>query len=168
MTQKPEEAGVSKNTAAVIVVVAVLACSTIFPASSMAGNQFPPKAVKADPIVGTWECSGSPPPFIVIKNFNAGGTMMEIDNITTQESPTIGTWKRTGDLTYFLVARQITYDASGNFAGIFHYTQPLTMDSSHDTLEGTFDATLVDPDGNAIPQGSGEVSCKRMPFKSEP
>jgi len=164
MAQKHEMGNDRKS----MILAVVIVCCTLFQASLLAGDESSPKAIHDDPIVGTWECTGSPPPFIVIKNFNAGGTMMEIDNITFQESPTIGSWKRTGDLTYFLVARQITYDPSGNFAGVFHYTQPLTMDPSRKTMKGTFDATLVDPSGNTIPFGSGEVSCAIVPFNSAP
>ena len=124
--------------------------------------------VVTNPIVGTWECSGSPPPFLVTKDFNAGGTMIEVDNISFQESPTIGRWKQTGPLSYFLVARQYTFDPSGNFVGTYQYTQPLTMDSSLDSLEGTFNSTLVDPNGNSIASGSGQVRSKRMPFDAQP
>ena len=122
----------------------------------------------SDPVIGTWECDGNPPPFKVIKNFNAGGTMMEIDNISPLESPTIGSWQRTSPLHYFLVARQITYNPDGTFAGIFHYTQPLVMDAGGNSMHGTFEAALVDPDGNSIPFGDGEVSCTRMPFAEHP
>jgi len=168
MTQRSEDVRTIKRKSLAILGIAVLACAGMFSASAQLGGQSSHKPVNMDPIVGTWECSGSPPPFIVIKNFNAGGTMMEVDNVSTQESPTVGTWKRTGDLTYFLVARQISFDPSGTFAGVFHYTQPLNLDESQTTLKGTFDATFVDPNGNVSPAGTGEVSCARMPFTALP
>jgi hypothetical protein len=115
-----------------------------------------------DVVVGTWECDGSPPPFKVTKNFEAGGTMMEIDNITPLESPTIGSWKRVGYLRYFLVARQYTYDSNQNWVGTFHYTQPLTMDPSYQTMQGTFHFVLLDPNGQVLDSGDGQVSCRRM------
>jgi hypothetical protein len=138
-----------------------LAASTLTSATADETNE------TVDRIVGTWECDGGPPPFKVIKNFEAGGTMMEIDNIAFQESPTIGRWKRLAPLKYLLVARQYTYDPDGTWVGTFHYTQPLTMDPSLETLSGTFHFELIDPAGNSISSGDGAVVCKRMSF-SEP
>ena len=115
-----------------------------------------------DPIVGTWECDGGPPPFKVIKNFELGGTMMEVDNIAFQESPTIGRWTRLAPLKYFLAARQFTYDPDGTWVGTFHYTQPLTMTSSLESMSGTFYFELIDPNGVSISSGDGAVVCQRM------
>ena len=155
-----------------VTIVALVAISILVAAVSRAdqnsNSAFHPQVLISSPIIGTWECSGGPPPFKVTKNFNAGGTMMEIDNISPFESPTVGSWKQTSPLTFFLVARQFTYDPSGNFLGTFHYTQPLTMDSSRNSIEGTFQATFVDPNGIESDAGSGEVNCARMPFEIHP
>jgi len=117
-----------------------------------------------DTIVGVWTCDGGPPPFKVIKTFAATGTMMEIDNIAFQESPTVGIWKRTGALDYFLVARQFVFNPDGSWAGTFFYSQPLVMDASHKSMNGTFPAQFVDPNGNSSDAGGGAVSCTRMTF----
>jgi len=166
--QTADSLGTIKNRALAIVAISLVACFSMFSVRAQSQGQLESKPVKEDPIVGTWECNGSPPPFIVIKNFNAGGTMMEVDNVTTAESPTVGTWKRTEELSYFLVARQISFDTRGNFAGVFHYTQPLTMDASEATMKGTFDATFVDPNGNVTPAGTGQVSCTRIALTLQP
>lgn len=126
-----------------------------------------PLPVAADPpdgIVGVWTCDGEPGPFKVVKTFAAEGTMMELDNITFQESPTVGVWKRTDNLHYFLVARQFAFNPDGSWAGTFFYSQPLVMDPSRTTMTGTFHAQFVDPSGNSSDAGNGSVSCARMTF----
>ena len=121
-----------------------------------------------DPIVGTWTCKVPPaggfPGFDVVKNFQVGGTIVEMDNAgpSSQETATLGNWKHTGKLTYGLVLQQFTYDLSGNFAGAYHITQPLTLDESLTTLEGSFQFDLVDANGNVLASGSGTVSCGRL------
>ena len=119
---------------------------------------------EGDRIVVVWTCDGEPGPFKVIKTFTAEGTMMEIDNIAFQESPTVGIWKRTGTLHYFLVARQFSFDPDGAWAGTYYYSQPLVMESSHKAMKGTFHAEFVDPTGKATDAGNGSVSCSRMTF----
>jgi hypothetical protein len=121
-------------------------------------------ADERDGIVGVWTCDGEPGPFKVIKTFAAEGTMMEVDNITFQESPTVGVWKRTGTLHYFLVARQFAFNPDGSWAGTFFYSQPLVMDPSRTAMTGTFHAQFVDPSGNSTDAGNGSVSCSRMTF----
>ena len=118
-----------------------------------------------DPIVGTWVCDGGPVPFKVNKIFAAEGTMMEVDNVTFQESPTVGIWKRTGTLHFFLVARQFAFEPDGTWSGTFYYSQPLVMDPSRKTMTGTYHARFVDPNGNSTDAGDGAVSCSRMTFK---
>ena len=134
---------------------------------------FHPQPVMTDPIVGTWECTVPPgdgfPEVRVIKDIHAGGTVLEIDNAAppSQETPTVGDWKRTGSLTYLAKLRQMTFDASGNFIGTFHYTNPLTISPSLNSMQGTFDYTLVDPNGNVIASGGGTVSCSRLSHVNE-
>jgi hypothetical protein len=117
-----------------------------------------------DGIVGVWTCDGVPGPFKVIKTFAREGTMMEIDNIAFQESPTVGIWKITGELHYFLVARQFAFNPDGTWAGTFFYSQPLVIDPSLKTMKGTFHAQFVDANGNSSDAGDGAVSCARMMF----
>ena len=117
-----------------------------------------------DGIVGVWTCDGVPGPFKVMKTFARAGTMMEIDNITFQESPTVGIWKKTGALHYFLVARQFAFNPDGTWAGTYFYSQPLVIDPSLQTMNGTFHAQFVDANGNSSDAGDGAVSCARMTF----
>lgn len=121
-------------------------------------------AAEQDVIVGVWTCDGEPGPFKVIKTFAAEGTMMELDNITFQESPTVGIWKRTGALQYLLVARQFAFNPDGSWAGTYFYSQPLVVDPSRKALSGTFHAQFVDPSGNSTDAGTGSVNCVRMTF----
>jgi len=126
-----------------------------------------------DPIVGTWNCVVpansspclAPGCFNVIKNFHAGGTMTEMDNLAppSQESVVLGDWKRTGkheNRTYTANLEQFDF-AGGSFQGTFHYVTPITLDRSLDRLTGSFHATEVDPFGNVTDLGSGTFSCTR-------
>ena len=125
---------------------------------------------KTDPIVGTWNCvvpahtspCVAPGCFNVIKNFHAGGTMIEMDNLAppSQESVVLGDWKPTGRLTYIAELEQFDF-AGGSFQGTFHYTTPIMLAHSHNSLTGSFHATEVDPYGNVTDLGSGTFSCTR-------
>ena len=127
-----------------------------------------PQPILTDPLVGTWECTVPPgggfPEVKVIKNIHADGTMLEIDNAAppSQETPTVGDWRRVGFLSYVAQLRQMTFDPSGNFVGTFHFTNPLTISPSLNSMQGTFDYTLVDLGGNVIATGNGTVSCARL------
>jgi hypothetical protein len=145
------------NPTALASLVAATALAALTPVPAAASDD-------EDAIVGVWTCDGGPPPFKVIKTFAAAGTMMEIDNIAFQESPTVGIWKRTGKLDFFLVARQFSFNPDGSWAGTFFYSQPLVMDPSHKSMSGTFHAQFVDANGNSTDAGGGEVSCARMTF----
>ncbi|MGH8132213.1 MAG: hypothetical protein ACRETP_03120 [Steroidobacteraceae bacterium] len=140
---------------AILVSAAVLSVSASMPAAA---------DDEQDVIVGVWTCDGEPGPFKVIKTFAVEGTMMEIDNITFQESPTVGVWKRSSTLHYFLVARQFAFNPDGSWAGTYFYSQPLVMDPSRKAMTGTFHAQFVDPSGNSTDAGTGSVSCSRMTF----
>jgi hypothetical protein len=95
----------------------------------------------------------------VIKTFAATGTMMEINNVAFQESATVGIWKRTSALHYFLVARQFAFNPDGTWAGTYFYSQPLVMDPSHKAMTGTYHARFVDPNNNSSDAGDGAVTC---------
>ena len=115
-------------------------------------------------IVGVWTCDGEPGPFKVIKTFAAEGTMMEVDNITFQESPTVGVWKRTGALHYLLVALQFAFNPDGTWAGTYFYSQPLVMAPARNAMTGGGHAQFVDPSGRLTDAGSFSVTCWRMTF----
>src|SRR5713226_3905300 len=109
--------------------------------------------VFTDPIVGAWNCTippaGGAPAFNDIKNIHVGGTQSEIDDAAppSQESPTVGTWASTGELTYSQKAYQKLWDANGNLLGTWHYLGPMSLNAALNQLsiEGT--ATLFDANG---------------------
>lgn len=122
----------------------------------------------ADPIAGAWNCSippaGGAPAFTDIKNIHVGGTQSEIDNAAppSQESPTVGTWTKTGPLTYSQKAYQMSWDSSGNFLGLWHYVGPMTLRPSLNELSIMGTATLVDGNGHVVTSFPFTASCKRL------
>src|SRR5437899_8552250 len=97
-----------KGIAAMLVTGAVLVLFGLAVARSNGGDS--QDADQTDRIVGTWNCTVpantspclAPDCFNVIKNFHAGGTMVEMDNLNSpsQESIVLGDWTRTGRRTY--------------------------------------------------------------------
>lgn len=125
-------------------------------------------AVRGDPIVGAWNCAippaGGAPAFTDIKNIHVGGTQSEIDNAAppSQESPTVGTWTKTGRRSYAQKAYQQIWDASGNFVGTFHYTGPMQLTPSLNGLNVQGTATLYDPQGNVAQSFPFTATCTRL------
>jgi hypothetical protein len=126
------------------------------------------RPVFTDPIVGAWNCAipsaGGAAAFNDIKNIHVGVTQSEIDDAVppSQESPTVGTWVRTGPLTYTQKAYQKSWDASGNFLGTFHYLGPMALNSSLNQLSIPGTATLFDANGNVVTEFPFTASCNRL------
>src|SRR5260370_23381361 len=126
------------------------------------------RPVFTDPIVGAWNCTipaaGGAPAFNDIKNIHVGGTQSEIDDAAppSQESPTVGTWARTGPLTYSQKAYQKLWDANGNLLGTWHYLAPMSLNDALNQLsiEGT--ATFFDPNVNVATSFPFTASCNRL------
>lgn len=152
------------------VLVGVAVVMALLAVGSVRGGDEPsaPRPVFTDPIVGQWDCSippaGGAPGFTVVKNIHVGGTESEIDNAAppSQESPTVGTWTKTGPLTYTQNAYQMSWDASGNFLGTWNYTGSMTVSSRLNTLNIPGLATLVDVNGNVIMSFPFTASCSRL------
>ena len=131
-------------------------------------NASPKKPMFTGPIVGAWNCqippAGGAPGFNDIKNIHVGGTQSEIDNAAppSQESPTVGTWKRTGTLTYSQKANQMSWDPSGNFIGTWYYAGPMTLAPNLNDLNIDGTATLVDANGNVITSFPFTATCTRL------
>ena len=126
------------------------------------------RPVFTDPIAGAWNCTippaGGAPAFNDIKNIHVGGTQSEIDDAAppSQESPTVGTWTKTGLLTYSQKAYQKSWDASGNLLGTWHYTGPMALNSSLSELSIEGIATLFDSNGNIVTSFPFTASCTRL------
>ncbi len=156
-----------RTSATVLVGVLVMALVGV---GNLQGDDRPagPKPVFIDPIVGQWNCpippAGNAPGFTVIKNIHVGGTESEIDNAAppSQESPTVGTWTKTGHLAYTQNAYQMSWDGSGNFMGTWNYTGSMTVGSGHNTLNIQGVATFVDARGNVQPSFTFTASCTRL------
>ncbi len=136
--------------------VAVVAIMALPVQSLLAAGNDEPEVVQTDPIVGAWNCAippaGGAPAFTDIKNIHVGGTQSEIDNAAppSQESPTVGTWTKTGRRNYSQKAYQQIWDASGTFLGTYHYTGPMTLTQSFNELNIVGEATFYDPKGNVV------------------
>jgi len=100
-----------------------------------------------DPIVGTWNESGAlldgSAPFLVIMNFNAGGTTVETDTAGTNssaspgESIDLGTWQKTATRQYRFHDENFIYNSSGNLEDININVCNITMDKSQNSFTGT-------------------------------
>jgi hypothetical protein len=164
-----------------IIVIGVAGFMALAPVNFLRSNtnDFQPRIVLTDPIVGSWNClippAGGSAQFNDIKNIHVGGTQSEIDNAAppSLESPTVGTWKHADDggnagsgekrsLSYRQDAYQMIWDPSGNFVGTFHYFGPMSLDPSLNTLNITGTATLVDANGNEITSFPFTASCSRL------
>lgn len=162
-----------------IIVVGVAGFMALVPVKFLRSNtnDFQPRIVLTDPIVGSWNClippAGGAPQFNDIKNIHAGGTQSEIDNAAppSLESPTVGTWKHVDDagsdgtkpsLSYRQDAYQMIWDPSGAFVGTFHYFGPMSLDSSLSNLRITGTATLVDANGNEVTSFPFTAACSRL------
>ena len=147
-----------------VVVVALIAVGSLQGADEASAQ----KPVFTDPIVGQWNCpippAGGAPGFTVIKNIHVGGTESEIDNAAppSQESPTVGTWTKTGHRAYAQNAYQMSWDASGNFIGTWNYTGSMTVSSTLNALNIQGLATLVDANGNVLTSFPFTASCTRL------
>lgn len=149
--------------------VVALAAMTLPPVQSLSAAGSDEQAVlKTDPIVGAWNClippAGGVRAFADIKNIHMGGTQSEIDNAAppSQESPTVGTWTKTGTRTYSQKAYQQVWDASGNFVGTFHYTGPMRLTPSQNELNIQGTATLFDSNGQVATSFSFTAHCTRL------
>jgi hypothetical protein len=126
------------------------------------------RPVFTDPIVGAWNCTippaGGAPAFNDIKNIHVGGTQSEIDDAAppSQESPTVGTWTKTGPLAYSQKAYQKSWDASGNLLGTWHYTGPMALNSDLSELSIEGIATLFDSNGNVVTSFPFTASCTQL------
>jgi hypothetical protein len=124
--------------------------------------------VFTDHIVGAWNCTippaGGAPAFNDIKNIHVGGTQSEIDDAAppSQESPTVGTWIKTGPLTYSQKAYQKSWDANGNLLGTWHYLGPMSLNASLNQLSIQGTATLFDPNENVVTTFPFTASCNRL------
>lgn len=153
-----------------VLAVTCVAVFALLPVAYVVGEQEgqPRVPVFTDSIVGAWNCTippaGGAPAFNDIKNIHVGGTQSEIDDAAppSQESPTVGTWVRTGPLTYSQKAYQKSWDANGNFLGTFHYLGPMSLNAALNQLsiEGT--ATLFDANGNVVTSFPFTASCNRL------
>jgi hypothetical protein len=151
-------------------ILAVVMAMALIAVGSLQGEDGPPagKPLFTDPIVGQWNCpippAGGAPGFTVIKNMHVGGTESEIDNAVppSQESPTVGTWTKTGHLTYTQNAYQMSWSAGGNFMGTWNYTGSMTVSSTLKALNILGLATLVDANGNILASFPFTASCTRL------
>jgi len=155
-----------------IVLSAILVVAVMLPAARTLAATDGERS-KDDPVVGTWNCTlpesstfGLSGQINVIKSFHADGTITEMDTAgpPSTQTPTLGTWTRTGNRTYSVKLQQFLFDSSGNFLGTARYVHPtLTMNQTGNTLSGTVDGTFLDATtGTEYPIFTGlGLSCRR-------
>jgi hypothetical protein len=101
-------------------------------------------AQTTDPLVGTWNVKGSStglPNFILVTNFNAGGTTEEFDstgtNPSANESIGLGKWRKVASLAYRFKLENFVYNSSGNLVAIAISNGSLALSSTLNTFSAT-------------------------------
>lgn len=150
-----------------ISIVAVCALLLAGPSPAFAQNQ--------EPVVGTWNVTGSSPgaPFIAVITFNLGGTTVEYDTAGTNssaspgESINLGKWTKTANLAYSFKEENYVYDSSGNLFLVDISTVSITLDSTGNTFKGHgvtsfYNCSLSLCPGTLVTSASVQVTGKRF------
>jgi hypothetical protein len=117
-----------------MLILAVAAVVSLLPRPGHAQSQ--------DPLIGTWNLSGTVAgsPFIAVMTFNTGGTTLEIDTEGTNssaspgESVSMGTWNKTGSLRYSFKEQNYDYDETGALSSLTVTTCSVTLASSRNSF----------------------------------
>jgi hypothetical protein len=95
--------------------------------------------------------------------WNAGGTEVHNPNVDPRTGNVcLGAWKEAAPRTFKLTHRVWFYDANGNFQGVGHLSELLTLGDRGDTHSGTFTLDIYDPAGNLVAEVSGTVVGERI------
>ncbi len=128
-----------------------------------------------EPIVGTWITvvtptgDGAPPPFPQLLTFNEGGTAIFSaagPPVPALGNPGHGVWKKIGHRKYAATFVQLTFDGVTDPAplqlnGSLKLSLLITLGAGH-TITTVDEATIYDPDGNAIVTLGGTETGKRL------
>lgn len=94
--------------------------------------------------------------------WNVGGTEVHNPNIPLGGGVCLGTWKQVGR-TFQLAHRVWNYDpATGDFLGVIHLREVITVGNHGDSHNGTFTEDFYDPNGNFQSEVAGTVVGTRI------
>jgi len=135
----------------------------------------PSAAVAQDPLVGTWNMTGTAggglPPFIAVMTFNLGGTTVEFDtagtNSSAGESIVLGKWRKTASLAYTVKEENYVYDSSGNLAFVDITAAKIALASTGSTFSGNavttfYTCTVSLCPGTLVTSAAFQVTGKRF------
>jgi hypothetical protein len=122
-----------------------------------------------DPIVGTWIYTNTPDEgatFTEIETYAPGGSITAIDNFapSSQETISVGPWRKIAPLKYVEDNYQFLYDANGNFTGTFIVHAEDDLSADFKTITGPpYTYVVLDPKGKVVDRGTGTSSAVRAP-----
>jgi hypothetical protein len=117
-------------------------------------------------IVGLWHILftvGGQPNQEAYQLWNAGGTEVHNPNLSPGGGVCLGVWRHTPQGTFKLTHRVWLYDPSGNFLGIGHLSETVSVSDGGKTQSGSFTLAIFDPSGNFLSEVTGSVTGERIP-----
>ena len=148
----------------------VLAGALVAASAGIAQAQRPAQSQSPDPIVGTWlitvAAEEGAPSFTVVEVYSADGTVTAIDNQapSSQETASVGSWKKAGPRKYFEDQWQFLYNSDGSFFGTWIGQIEDDMDASGTRMpSGPFTYKIIDASGKVIDSGSGKSTGVKLP-----
>jgi hypothetical protein len=94
-------------------------------------------------------------------HFTADGTVLVVGSPRTQ-SVAVGAWVRTGDRQFGLTQHRFNYDADGNLTSTIKVRSNIALNDAMDGFSGTYQADVVDLNGNVLRSGQGSLDAKRI------
>jgi hypothetical protein len=95
--------------------------------------------------------------------WNAGGTEVHNPNVDPRTGNVcLGAWIEAAPQTFKLTHRVWFYDTNGNFQGVGHLSESLTLGDRGNTHSGTFTLDIYDPAGNLVAEVPGTVVGERI------
>jgi hypothetical protein len=96
--------------------------------------------------------------------WNTGGTEVHNPNVDPRQGNVcLGAWKEAAPQTFMLAHRVWLYDTNGNFQGVGHLAETLTLGDRGNTHSGTFTLDIYDLAGNFLVQAAaGTVVGERI------
>jgi len=95
--------------------------------------------------------------------WNQGGTEVHNPNVDPRGgSVCLGAWRQTTQQTFKLTHRVYLYDPNGNFQGVGHLSETVTLGDNGNSHSGTFTLSFYDPAGNFLFSVPGNVVAERI------
>jgi hypothetical protein len=119
-------------------------------------------------IVGLWHIEFLVGDTVIQEAFqlwNVGGTEVHNPRVDPRSGNVcLGVWRQLGKRTFKLTHRVWAYDTTGDFQGVLHLSQTVTLDHTGATFKsGSFTLDLYDLAGNCVaPLATGTVTGERV------